>query len=402
MLLVEYKITNAPMYNSTKIAAKKLHDFFRPYKKHLGRSDGEKIFSFAKGIIEGKTVQMCEAGRFSEKEISPKTYCTKISETIGKIDHIPKIHLSKLANKHFKYFIIDESDIQKRYAKKIHCIEKVRDGSTGEVNGQGYPLIAVIGVTEEDEYIPLILRRYSEIQKARIKCVEDILRTFGIDCGAIWILDRGFDDKKFIAELLEKEQQFIIRLDRNGGERSLEVRGVETEKFKISELTAHMGKIGYRRAYMPGRNEELTLIHYSHGKKEPLAVLTTLSPKTSKEAKSAARLYLNRWKIEDYLLFIKQRFNLEKMMVQLPRNVDGLLSMVLVLSHFIMKETFEIEKGELEAAYRWWRKRENADICWSSVARFYRFLFSEWNLTGRNLRTSHSPPNPLQLRLIHS
>lgn len=390
------------MENISKIGAKNLHDFFRPYKKHLGRSDGQKIFSFAKGMIEGKTVQMCEAGRFSEKEINPKTYCTKISETIRKIDHIPKVHLSKLTNRKFKHLIIDESDIQRRYARKIHCVEKVRDGSIGEVNGQGYPLIAVIGVTENDEYIPLILRRYSEIQKARLECVEDILKTFGVDCGAIWILDRGFDDKKFIAELLKKEQQFIIRLDRNGGERSLEVKGAETEKFKVSELTAHMEKIGYRRVYMPGRSEELTLVHYFHGKKEPLAVLTTLSPKTPKKAKSTARLYLNRWKIEDYLLFIKQRFSLEKMMVQLPQSVDGLLSMVLISSHFIMKETFEIEKGELKVAYRWWKRKENAEICWSSVARFYRFLFSEWDLTGRNLRTPHAPPNPLQLRLIRS
>lgn len=390
------------MENVSKIAVKNLHDFFRTYKKHLGRSDGLKMFSFAKGMIEGKTVQMCEAGRFSEKEIKPKTYCTKISETIGQIGRIPEIHLSKFISRKFKYFIIDESDIQKRYAKKIRCIEKVRDGSTGEVNGQGYPLIAVIGVTGDGEYIPLILRRYSEIQKARLKCVEEILETFGVDCEAIWILDRGFDDKKFIAELLKKEQQFIIRLDRNGGQRSLEVRGAETEKWKISELTAHMGKIGYRRVYMPKRNEELTLISYAHGKKEPLAILTTLSPKTLKKAKSAARLYLNRWKIEDFLFFIKQRFTLEKIMVQLPENVDGLLHMVLISSHFVMKETFEIEKGELKAVYGWWRKKENADVCWSSVARFYQFLFKEWKLTRRNLRTPRDPPNPLQLRLIYA
>lgn len=366
----------------------------------LGKADGQKVFSFLKGMIEGRTVQMCEAGRFSEGWIIPKTYCTKVSETIRRIDHIPKTHLSKFSKRKFKYFIIDESDIQRRYAKRIDGIEKVRDGSTGEVNGQGYPLIAVISVTEDGEYIPLILRRYSEIQLARLECVEEILKIFGVDCGAIWILDRGFDDKKFIALLLEKEQQFVIRLDRNGGERSLEVRGVETERWKVSELTAHMGEIGYRRVYMPKRKEELTLIHYSHGKKEPLAVLTTLSPKTTKKAKKTAKIYLNRWKIEDYLLFIKQRFNLEKMMVQLPENVDGLLTMTLIASHFVMKETFGMEKSELKIAFKWWERRENASLCWSSMARFYQFLFKEWTLTRHNLRTSSDPPNPLQLRLI--
>lgn len=359
-----------------------------------------KIFSFLKGVIEGRTVQMCEAGRFSEPEIRPKTYCTKILETLGAIKILMEIHLRKFRNKKFKYFIIDESDIQKPHARKLKAIEKVRDGSVGNPYGQGYPLIAVIGVSVEGEYIPLILRRYEEIQKARLWCVEKILNTFSPDNGAIWILDRGFDDRKFINELLAKEQQFIIRLDRNYGERGLEVRGAENEVRKISELTAHMQKIGYRRVYMPKRKEELTLIHYNHGKKEPLALLTTLSPTTPKKAKRTALIYLNRWKIEDYLLFIKQRFRLEKMMVQLPEHVDGLLTVVLIAGHFVMRETFEMKNGELLTAFRWWRRKENTTLCWSSVSRFYRFLFKNWTLTSRNLRTGHSPPNPLQLKLL--
>lgn len=361
---------------------------------------GRKIFLFLKGVIEGRTIQMCEAGRFSEPWIKPKTFCSKILESLGAIRIIMEIHLMKFRKRKFKYFIIDESDIQRKYSRKIKGIEKVRDGSTGNLYGQGYPLIAVIGVTMDGEYIPLILRRYAEIQKARLWCVKKILDTFGPDNVAVWILDRGFDDKKFIAELLKKEQQFVIRLDRKGGERSLMVKGVESEIRKVSELTAHMEKIGYRKVYMPKRKEELTLIHYAHGKKEPLAVLTTLSPGTLNQAKKAARIYLNRWKIEDYLLFIKQRFLLEKMMVQIPEHVDGLLAVVLVAGHFVMKETFEMETSELLVGFRWWKRKENATLCWSSVARFYQFFFRNWTLVDHNLRTSLSPPNPLQLKLI--
>lgn len=388
------------MNNSTKIAAKKLHDFFRTYGQYLGRVLERKIFSFLKGIIEGRTVQMCEAGRFSEPKIRPKTYCTKILKILGSLEILTIIHLKKFRKRKFKYFIIDESDIQKTHAKKLKEIGKVRDGSTGNLYGQGYPLIAVIGVTVQGEYIPLIFRRYCEIQKARLWCMKKILDNFGPDNGAVWILDRGFDDKKFIAELLRREQQFLIRLDRKGGERSLEVRGVESEIRRISELSAHMQKIGYRRVYMPKREEELTLIHYAHGKNEPLALLTTLSPKTLNQAKKVAKTYLNRWKVEDYLLFIKQRFFLEKMMVQIPEHVDGLLAVVLMASHFVMKETFEMETSELSTTFKWWKKKENANLCWSSVARFYRFLFRNWTLIPRNLRTAHSPPNPLQLKLI--
>lgn len=360
-----------------------------------------KTFSFLKGIIEGRTVQMCEAGRFSEPEIQSKTYCTKILKCLEKIRDLREIHLEKFSRRKWKYFIIDESDIQKPYARKLRGIEKVRDGSIGDPYGKGYPLIVVIGVTSDGEYIPLILQRYEEIQKARLQCVEKILEIFGPDTSAIWILDRGFDDKKFINRLLDEKQQFIIRMDRRGGERSLQVGEGEKETWKISVLTAHMGRIGYRRVYMPGRTEELTLIHYRRGQqKEPLAVLTSLSPATTGQAKKCAKIYLHRWKIEDYLLFIKQKFLLENMMVQKPAHVDGLLTMVLMASHFVMKETFEMERGELSTSFSWWKRKENATLCWSAVARFYQFLFEYWTLVDHNLRTSHSPPNPLQLKLI--
>ena len=387
------------MNNSTKFAAKNLHDFFRSYQKYLCRVNGCKIFSFLKGMIQGRTVQMCEAGRIVEPKKTPKNFCEKISKILRIIDYIAKIHLCKFRKRKFKYFIIDESDIQRRYAKKIKAIEKVRDGSLGNNDGNGYPLIAVIGITVDGEYIPLILRRYIEIQKARIECVDDILKVFGPDHGAVWLLDRGFDDKKFMDLLLYNQQEFLIRLDRKGGERCLEVE--DGERYTVSQLTAHMEKVGYRRVYLPKSRIEVSLIHYhSHGKKEPMALLTTLSPRSLKQAKIIAKMYITRWKIEDYLLFIKQRFNLEKMMVQLPENVDGVLVMTLIASHFVMKETFEMEKSQLKVAFEWWRKRENATICWSAVCRFYQYMFRNWEITPRNLRTSFPPPNPFQLQLF--
>jgi hypothetical protein len=333
---------------------------------------------------------MSEAGRHAEPEIKPKTYCTKISDFLGTIQSLAQIHLLKFTKRKFIYFIIDESDIQRIYAKKLRGIKKVRDGSTGNNHGRGYPLMAVIGITKDGEGIPLILRRYNEIQKARKQCMEDIINTFGPDHGAVWLLDRGFDDKKFINKLLDENQEFIIRLDRQGGQRNLELKDIDgnKENYLVSKLTEHMKKVGYRRVYMPKRNEKLSLVHYCHGKKEPLALLTTLSPQTSRKAINTAMRYLERWKIETYLLFIKQSFELEKIMIQLPQNVDGLLTTVLIASHFIMKEKHEMAKNNLKCLFDVWAKKEGASLCWSSVARFYRYLFKKWSLIYHRLRSS--------------
>lgn len=376
---------------TTKIAAKEIHDYLRPYRKWLKKKGGENLLSLMKGVIEGKTVQLMEMGRTVSKCILPKTFCEKGGKALSNMIALNHAHLLKVAKKKFVYFIIDESDIQRMYARKIQGINNVRDGSTGNINGRGYALIAVIGVTEEGEYVPIILMRYDEIQPARKKCVNEIIKLFGPDHEAIWILDRGFDDKKFFTHLLKHGQQFIIRVDDNGSDRTLVVEG--GEKHLVSELTAHMGEIGYRRVRLPGSKEAITLIRYH--KKNPITLLTSLSPKNIKAAKRIAKLYKNRWKVEEYLRFIKQSFSLEDIMLKDIRRVDGLLMLLLIASAFIMERSFKIEKRRIGVAYRYWAKKENVDnVSWSSVTRFYGCVFAYWEI---NIRTAYQIRNwPLQ------
>lgn len=380
----------------TNFAAKSLHDFFRPFKNALSRPDYKKSFSMVKGMIEGETVQLCEAGRYAQPDINPKTYCTKMSDLLTNIQFIADIQLEKSKGKKFKCLILDESDVQREYAKEIR-IEKVRDGSTGNIKGQGYGLICVIGVTEDDEYVPLLFSRYESLGLAKIKAIQTIINTLGPDHGAVWLMDRGYDDKKIFEVLLDEKQEFLIRLDRQGGQRSLYIKSPEgEERYPVSMLTDHMGKTGYRRVKLPKRDEELTLIHYHHGKDEPLALLTTLSPKTLKRVRTIAKIYLKRWKIEDYFRFTKNRFELEDVMVQTPERIDGILAYVLVASAFVMGQMHKLMFAPLGAYYSKWAKKENCSLNWSSVARFFCSIFKNWQFS---FRTVFKPPDPLQLAL---
>lgn len=383
----------------TKFASKSLHDFFRPFRNELTKPDFKKCFSLVKGMIEGETVQLCEAGRYAEPGIAPKTYCTKIAEMLDGIEFMADIQLKKSKRKKFRYMILDESDIQRSYAKKIE-VEDVRDGSTGDVKGRGYGLICVVGITEENEYVPLLLSRYTNIGIAKINAIRTIIDTFGHDHGAVWIMDRGYDDKKIFEFLLDEKQEFLIRLDRQGGQRSLYVKSAdseEDERYPVSMLTDHMGHAGYRMVRLPKREEPLTLIHYDHGKDEPLALLTSLTPNTMKQAVRIAGKYLKRWKIEDYFRFAKTRFRLEDMMVQGVARVDGLLALVLVASAFAMEQTQQITDSPLNIYFRAWRKKERCGINWSSVARFFCLIFRKWKLA---FRITFKSPNPLQLALF--
>lgn len=192
----------------------------------------------------------------------------------------------------------------------------------------------------------------------------------------------------------------MVRLDRKGGQRLLEVG--DDEKFLVSQILAHFEgkKVGYRRVRLPGRDELLTVIHYKHRKHaEPLALLTTLTPKTEKQAIKIAKKYLKRWKVEDYYWFIKQRFGLEDLMLQIPERVDGLLALVLIASAFLMK----MEQNQTDPVVKWiygkWLKKNQVKSSWSAYTRFIREILPEWTIT---LRTLYPPPKVPQLTLFHA
>lgn len=378
------------------IAAKSLHDFLRPFNKVLSKPKQKHLISALKGIIAGETVILSQIGREVSSNTMPKTYCEKLGKSLETFSVLTELQTGKASTLELEMIILDGGDMQKPHARKLEGITPIRDGSTGNHYGKGYGLHGVIAKTKTGEYVPLLLERYSEQKLSEKNVVEKIMELLFPYHGAFWCLDRGFDDKKFLHLLLNEGQEFLIRLDRNGGQRSFMV---DDEKHLVSTLLDHFEgkKIGYRRVKLPGREEDLTLIHYRHHKyREPLALLTTLSPKTQKQAINIAKKYLKRWKIEDYFRFVKQRFELEKVMLQIPRRVDGLLALILLASAFIMK----MEQRQMDPVLNWfyirWLKKNCVGSSWSAFARFMQEILPCWRLT---FRTAHAPPNHLQLAI---
>ena len=243
----------------------------------------------------------------------------------------------------------------------------------------------------------MILERYEEQNLCIENMIMRVIERLGPANGGVWTMDRGFDDRKIFDLLLSHDQQFLIRIDRRGSQRLLSV-GEENEKHLVSELTAHVGEIGYRRVRLPGRKETLTLIHYHRKKyREPIALLTTLTPRTMKQAIAIAKKYIKRWKIEDYFRFIKTRLNLEDIMIQKPKRVDGLIALVLLASAFVMKYEQHKRDYAFEIHYQDWLKKNQTLSSWSAFSRFLKELFQKWTLT---FRITHHPPNSLQLALI--
>jgi hypothetical protein len=383
--------------------AKSLYDFWRPYGKVLSRPQSKNLFSAVKGMIQHKTVLLSAIGRGIQESILPKSYCEKVGFHLCGVKQLAGVQVLKARQADLQLLLMDHSDIQRPYAGKLEGVVRVRDGSTHNNAGQGYPLLSIIAKTKAGEYLPLVLQRYEEQNQTDLAVMQAIIAVLGIDHGGMWTLDRGFDDRKILDFLLDNEQDFLIRLDSNGGSRLVVLKREESEEEQITiqELVSGMTQeISYRRVYLPKRDEMLTVIVYRPtAKYPPLVLLTTKTPKNNGEALHLARLYLDRWKIEDYHRFIKTRFNLESIMLQLPAHVDGMLTLILIASAYVMKmEQCEEQRNTvINAYYQHWLYRNNVPSSWPAFSRFLEEYYPRWTLL---FRTLYPPPLPHQLALL--
>jgi hypothetical protein len=127
-------------------------------------------------------------------------------------------------------------------------------------------------------------------------------------------LDRGFDNKKLIDYFIGKDEKFIIRAKK----KNEKVKTVKISYIPI-ELPAFPGK-------------ELTLVAVFGLGKTPMMLITNITSDRKIIAKTILKVYLLRWRIEDYFKFKKQQFDFENIRVRKIksiRNMNQILTLVI-------------------------------------------------------------------------
>jgi hypothetical protein len=192
---------------------------------------------------------------------------------------------------------LDLSDVRKEYAKKMEYLDRVWDGSEGEVHA-GYWLLSVTAAgVEGSEITPLYQKLFSAraqdfvSENAEILAGVDRLRAHTAGRG-IWTIDRGGDRKKLLEPLLERRQRFVIR---STGQRAVinrrqqrvtvhalgarcrlrygaRVIRIEDGQEKILQL-----RFGAEPIPLPGREEKLLLVVIAGWGQEPMLLLTNLA-----------------------------------------------------------------------------------------------------------------------------
>lgn len=313
------------------------------------------------GIQARQSVRLTEISRSLGERISIKKTHMRLSRQLGRDGLWKKIinSLCKLGSKRIKedsLLVVDISDISKKYAKHMEYLARVRDGSEGEI-ANGYWTCNVVGVERgEVSIIPLYSKLYSQNSNDFLSENEEIKEAIFTVCSyterrGIWVLDRGGARKNIIHPLLDKKLKFIIRLR---GTRHLIYRGKRLSAQQLAESCPlpYMEKIvkeegkeekiyflefGMRRVKLPERGEQLSLIVFRELGKERIILLTNVELKRSRSSLwKIVESYLNRWRVEETIRFIKQSYQVEDIRLLTYKRLQNMMAMVMASAYFTM------------------------------------------------------------------
>jgi hypothetical protein len=305
------------------------------------------------GLLSSQSCHLAKIARKLNEDIDLYKTVERLSRnlmTFGGYDQLHENYIHTV-EKHFDddtVFLVDDSDIAKECSKELECLCPILDGSTGETT-IGYWYAGVSALTAKNKQpIPVYSRIYSSVEDdyigktaETIKSLEFISKHF--PKSNIRAFDRSYDSGKIFDYLIDKDEKFIVRMkDRyvihNG--KSVLVKTLAAKykgKFSL-EIKSKNGKktqckISVIPVSLPDYPDKIfNLVICNKGSKEPMILLTNLESDDPRIGVTVVKVYIMRWRIEEYYKFKKQGYGFEKFLVrslQSIRNLDLLLTIAI-------------------------------------------------------------------------
>jgi len=339
---------NSNQINITKSLQVKFSKFINKHSCNLKKPSVRFIKDITNGIIKSQSCIVRQIAQNLSENISLKKTQERLSYQLDNEKELEKIRENILIQNSRKLkkeslIIIDPSDIIKPNATKMEGLSLVRDGNDGKYK-PGYNVIDIVGVNQTSSQTS-IFPIHSDVHSEKIgldtlknKIFDRILDIIiSSNNSGIFVMDRGFDDKKVIEELYKLGAAFIIRMKVN---RNVFYKGVlmnikavadrikKRYKFTVNSKTmikAGVSEVGIPLSRHKIKNPEQAKVYlvsaeittkHDNGKstKGTFMLLISLPNSTySNEeiCKLALESYRLRWKIEEVHRQIKTDFGWE-------------------------------------------------------------------------------------------
>ena len=327
--------------------------FSEKISKKFSRPVMKFICNMIYGILSSKSCLLSEIARNLNERIYLRKTVTRLSRNLNDFDGGEELfeeYLKSIKNRYNdkSVLIIDGSDITKPASTKLEGLCEVRDGSTGEI-GTGYHTLGAAVLSDRKLPYGVYSRIYSSKEKdftsednENLKCFEFLSKHFSKS--NIRTMDRGFDCNKYYEYFINHNEKFIIRAKKN---RNVIYKGKTINILKLANTFKGKYKLEYRDksgvnrsvkiSIIPIRlcefkNTELNLVVVYGFGATPMMLITNLKSDDKRLCTAVCKVYLMRWRIEEYFKFKKQSFDFENLRVQSLksiRNLDLLLTIAI-------------------------------------------------------------------------
>ena len=328
-------------------------NFSEKISKKFSRPVMKFICNMIYGILASKSCLLSEIGRNLHESISIRKTVTRLSRNLNDFEDGEALfeeYLKAIKNRYNdkSILIIDGSDITKPASTKLEDLCEVRDGSTGEI-GIGYHTIGAAVLSDRKLPYGVYSRIYSSREKDFISEDNETLNCFGFlsrhfSKSNIRTMDRGYDCNKYYEYFIKNREKFIIRAKKNRNViyknktvNILELAKRFKGKYKLEYKDISGIKRNVKISIIPiklceFKNKELNLVAVYGFGKIPMMLITNLKSDDKRLCTAVCKVYLMRWRIEEYFKFKKQSFDFENLRVQSLksiRNLDMLLTIAI-------------------------------------------------------------------------
>ena len=354
------------MNNYSKIInqmKEKITNFSKKISKGLSLPNSKFVLDMVYGLISSSSVFLSEIARSLNENITLKKIIERLSNRLSNFDNEKRdlvwnnyIDTVKSKIDDNTVFCNDPGDLGKKFSSKLENLDLIKDGSTGEyING--YQMFEIAALTKNEKLpIPVYSSLFSSNEEnfvstnsEYLKGLEYVKETFGKV--GIYALDRGFDDEKYFNYFSKEKLNFVIRMKtirnviacKNGNSYNIKKLAMKVKcknqySYKDKNKIVRTATTGYVRVKIPnieGKIFYLVVIKSSEFPKDPMILLTNLKPNNEEFTKVVNKVYITRWKIEEYFKFKKQQFKFEKILVRTLNSIRTLNMLLSIVIGFI-------------------------------------------------------------------
>jgi len=335
---------------------RKILNFVKKLSVRSGQVETKFIADMIYGLLTSGSVLICDIAEALQEEIkkinTEERLCRNLEKELSEsiMDNYMELMSQQLGDS--PVILVDDSDVIKPYGKKFESMGMVRDGSSKQKTYEkGYMVTEMVGLTQkQNQPVSLFSHMHSSVEKdykstnaVTYAGLDGMIRV--LEKRATFVFDRGYDMNDLFKFMYKKEQDFVIRIKEN---RKLWYKGKwyksttlrDSRKGKIKTTVLFEGE--QKECYISHINTMITasknpmhlVLVYGLGE-VPMMLATNKEIKGKEDVIAILRLYMSRWRVEEYFRFKKQEFDFENYRVRGLKAMNNLNTLLTYAIGFI-------------------------------------------------------------------